>query len=85
MRTDQVRERLDSGDVHGAVRLILKTTIGEVKKGIPTQETNSLSALQEKAANEFFARHPEIELQIAADKEAAPRLARNLSIGFSPT
>jgi hypothetical protein len=80
MQTDQVRERLDSGDVHGAVRLILKNTIGEVKKGIPAQETNSLSALQEKAANEFFARHPEIELQVTADSSAAFEFGNRMAI-----
>ena len=80
MRDDQVRERLDAGDVHGAVKLILKKTVSEVKSGIPAPDTNSLAVRQEKAANEFFARHPEIELQVTADPQAAYEFGNRMAI-----
>ena len=75
----QVRERLDSGDVHGAVKLILKKSLPELATALPAQDSESLNAQRARACYEFCARHPEAELQFS-NQQAAEAFGERMAV-----
>ena len=72
----QIRERMDSGDFHGAARLALKQILPELTAKAQATQV-SLDTKIADAAGQFFARHPELQ---PADEASALEFGRQMGV-----